>query len=122
MLNFSRAEAGAVHYDLGDVPVDAVLATCETVIAPQARSKQIALHFAACDAVLKECADPEKLQQTVVNLLSNAVKFTAVGGAVTLASARDARVGDEARIVVTVTDTGRDIAADPLARAFEPFV
>jgi PAS domain S-box-containing protein len=122
VLNYSRAEAGAVHYDVGDVPLDAVLATCETLIAPQARGKQIALHFAACTEALTVRADREKLQQIVVNLLSNAVKFTAAGGAVTLACARDRRVGGEASVVVTVTDTGRGIAADALERVFEPFV
>ena len=122
MLNFSRAEAGAVHYDLGDVPVDAVFATCETVIAPQARSKQIALHFAACDAVLTVRADPEKLQQIVVNLLSNAVKFTEPGGVVTLACGRDPHPGTAGSVVVTVRDTGRGIAAHALERVFEPFM
>jgi signal transduction histidine kinase len=122
VLNYSRAEAGAVHYEVGDVPLDAVLATCETLIAPQARAKDITLRFAACQEPHAARGDREKVQQIVVNLLSNAVKFTAPGGEVTLACGRDGRPGGEANVVVTVTDTGRGIAADALERIFEPFV
>ena len=122
VLNYSRAEAGAVHYDLDDVPLDAVLATCETLIAPQARAKRIALKVVGCSASLTARADREKLQQIVVNLLSNAVKFTAAGGSVTVTCARHADGGGEARVVVKVGDTGRGIAADALEHVFEPFV
>ncbi|MGZ8457382.1 MAG: PAS domain-containing sensor histidine kinase [Gemmatirosa sp.] len=122
VLNYSRAEAGAVHYEVADVPLDAVLATCETLIAPQARAKDIALQFAACHEPLTARGDREKLQQIVVNLLSTAVKFTAPGGAVTLACRRDSHASGAASVVVTVADTGRGIAADQLERVFEAFV
>ena len=122
VLNYSRAEAGAVHYEVRDVPLDAVLATCETLIAPQARAKQLALECRVCSEPLTVRADREKLQQIVVNLLSNAVKFTAQKGVVILACGRDARGERESNVIVTVTDTGRGIATDALARIFEPFV
>ena len=122
VLNYSRAEAGAVHYEMVDVLLDAVLAASETLIAPQARAKQLALHLAVCSEPLTVRADPEKLQQIVVNLLSNAVKFTAPGGVVTLACGRDSRSDAAGSAVVTVRDTGRGIAADALERVFEPFV
>jgi signal transduction histidine kinase len=91
VLNYSRAEAGAVHYEVGDVPLEAVLATCETLIAPQARTKQITLRFAASQEPLTVRGDREKVQQIVVNLLSNAVKFTGRGGEVTLTCRPDRR-------------------------------
>jgi signal transduction histidine kinase len=53
----------------------------------------------------------------VLNLLSNAVKFTEPGGQLGMECAAN---GDEIRVVVS--DTGRGIAADQLARVFEPFV
>jgi signal transduction histidine kinase len=122
VLNYSRAEAGAVHYDVGDVPLEAVLATCETLIAPQARTKQITLRFAASQEPLTVRGDREKVQQIVVNLLSNAVKFTGPGGEVTLTCRPDRRRRGAPAVLVTVADTGRGIAADALERVFEPFV
>ena len=35
VLHYSRAKAGAVYYELADVPLDAVLAMWETLIVPQ---------------------------------------------------------------------------------------
>jgi signal transduction histidine kinase len=122
VLNYSRAEAGTVYYDISDVPLEAVLVTCETLIAPQARAKQITLQVVTGDEPLTVRGDREKLQQIVVNLLSNAVKFTAAGGEVTLACGRTRGPGGETRVLVTVADTGRGIAADALERIFEPFV
>ncbi|HZF68272.1 MAG TPA: PAS domain-containing protein [Gemmatirosa sp.] len=122
VLNYSRAEAGAVHYDVGDVPLAPVLATCETLIAPQARAKGISLRFAACQEPLTVRGDREKVQQILVNLLSNAVKFTAPGGEVTLDCQPDRGRSGAPAVVVTVADTGRGIATDQLERVFEPFV
>ena len=122
VLDYSRAEAGAVHYDVGDVPLGAVLASSEMLVSPQARAKRIALHLGPCIESLSARADREKLQQIVVNLLSNAVKFTADGGRVSVTCGWDESQGDEPRVVVRVADTGRGIAADALDRVFEPFV
>jgi signal transduction histidine kinase len=117
VLNYARIEAGAIRYDIGDVVIDEVLATCEALIAPQARGKRLAFEYTIRDRSLIVRADAEKLQQIVLNLLSNAVKFTEPGGQLGMGCAAD---GDEIRVVVS--DTGRGIAADQLARVFEPFV
>jgi signal transduction histidine kinase len=117
VLNFSRLEAGVVSYTLEAVPIDEVLVTCEALTSPQARGKGLALRYVPCDPALHVRADREKLQQIVLNLLTNAVKFTAQGGRVELACHA---AEDEVR--VTVTDTGRGIAAEQVDRVFEPFV
>jgi signal transduction histidine kinase len=117
VLNYSRLDAGAVHYDMQDVGVDVVLATCEALIAPQAAAKGLAISFGGCDAGVKVRADGEKLQQIVLNLLSNAVKFTEPGGRITLSCAAKPHA-----VAITVSDTGRGIAAENIDRIFEPFV
>jgi signal transduction histidine kinase len=118
VLNYAKVDAGAVHYAVEDVPIAEVLATCEALVAPQARAKRLTLDGAACAPDVAARADREKVQQVVLNLLSNAVKFTDPGGRVTLACAA---VGD-GEVAVRVADTGRGIAPDQLERAFEPFV
>jgi PAS domain S-box-containing protein len=122
VLNYARAEAGAVHYDVSDVPVAPVLATCETLVAPQAHAKRMTLDFDACGPTLAARGDREKIQQIVINLLSNAVKFTEPGGAVTVSCRRDRRASANPVVLIRVADTGRGIAPDELERVFEAFV
>ncbi len=122
VLNYARAEAGAVHYDVRDVPLAPVLVTCETLVAPQAQAKQIALAFDACSPRVTARGDRDKVQQIVINLLSNAVKFTEPGGAVTVSCRPDRRDGAHPVVLVQVVDTGRGIAPDALERVFEAFV
>jgi len=117
VLNYTRVEAGAVHYAVEVVLLDEVLATCEALTAPQVRAKGLTLRHDACDRTLQVRADREKVQQIVLNLLSNAVKFTEPGGRVTLDCAAVDGV-----VAVHVTDTGRGIAADQRERVFQPFV
>jgi signal transduction histidine kinase len=111
-----------VHYELRDTPLDVVLATCETLIAPQARAKGITLQLSECNDSPVAAIDVEKVQQVIVNLLSNAVKFTGARGSIILACRREDARGDKPSVIVTVTDTGRGIAPDAIERIFEPFV
>jgi signal transduction histidine kinase len=121
VLNYARLEAGRVQYDVADVHVRDALREVETLIAVQARARALTLAVAPCESdergPLVVRADAEKLRQILLNLLSNATKFTAPGGHVAITC--DA---DGASVRVHVADTGRGIAADQLARVFEPFV
>ena len=117
VLNYSRVEAGAVTYDLQDVMLDEVLASCEALVAPQIRNKKLSLTYEATEPHIHVRADTEKLQQVLLNLLTNAIKFTEPGGKLELSCET---AGDEVR--VSVSDTGRGIAEHQLGRVFEPFV
>jgi PAS domain S-box-containing protein len=117
VLSFSRLEAGVVQYHVEDVAVDEVLATCEALITPQVRARQVSLRYTGCDAAMLFPTDGEKLRQIVLNLLGNAVKFTEPGGRLELGCMTTA-----AEVRITLSDTGLGIAADQLERVFEPFV
>jgi signal transduction histidine kinase len=117
VLNYSKLEAGGVHYAVEDVPVDEVLATCEALVAPQVSARRLTMTVDGCDSALTVRADAEKLQQIVLNLVSNAVKFTEPGGSVTLVC-----IPRIDAVAITVRDTGHGIAPDQLERIFEPFV
>jgi signal transduction histidine kinase len=117
VLNYSRLEAGALYYEVQDVALDEVLATCEALIAPQLSARRLAMAFDGYDPALKVRADAEKLKQIVLNLLSNAVKFTEPGGRITLTCTPRPDA-----VAITVSDTGHGIAADQLERIFDPFV
>ena len=117
VLNYARVESGNIDYQLSNVPLDELLATCEALISPQARDRRLALRFSGCSPGLTARADPQKLQQVVLNLLSNAVKFTEPGGMVTLSCEAEDGV-----VFIRVRDTGHGILTEQLARIFEPFV
>ncbi len=117
VLNYAKLETGAVHYDVGDVGVRAVLASAEALVAPQAQAKGLLLEVNSCDEELVVRADAEKLLQILANLLSNAVKFTGAGGRVSLWCGVD-----EGAVLFRVSDSGIGVPEDKLAAIFEPFV
>jgi signal transduction histidine kinase len=121
VLNYARVEAGAVSYALAPVPLEDVLASCEALVAPQMRERDIGFSRAASDTGLCVLADRDKLQQILLNLLSNAVKFTEPGGRITLRAGVRADAPD-AVVRFEVVDTGIGIPPEQLARVFEPFV
>jgi PAS domain S-box-containing protein len=117
VLNYAKLETGTVQYEVLDVPVRAAITAAESLVAPQARAKGLALVVADCPPELAARADPEKLRQILVNLLSNAVKFTEKGGRIEIScTPRDGHV------VISVADTGIGIPADKLGAIFDPFV
>jgi signal transduction histidine kinase len=118
ILNFAKLEAGEVTYDIRPVQVHEALANASALMEPQAVAKGIAFSYISCDADLVVCADRERLQQIVLNLLSNAVKYTARGGSVTL----HCDTLDTETILISVSDTGRGISPENVARIFDPFV
>jgi PAS domain S-box-containing protein len=118
VLNYARVESGVVGYHLTDVPAAEVTRVAETLVAPQIRSKGLALEPSHCEPEnLAARADREKVQQILLNLLSNSVKFTERGGRIQV---RCNAAGD--RVHIQVRDTGIGIPAEKLDHIFEPFV
>lgn len=117
VLNYTRVEAGVVHYDLERVSVADAIASCEALIAPQMNSKKLKFEWTVSENTLTVHADREKLQQILLNLLSNAIKFTDQGGSIGIESDETGGL-----IRIAVTDTGRGIADDQIGSVFEPFV
>ena len=124
VLNFARVDAGRAEYHLEAVRLRPLVADLEALVGPQVAAKGLSYDHDGCgpetpDRPYVVWADPEKLRQILLNLLTNAVKFTDAPGRVTLACEDDTVEGV---VRVRVSDTGRGIAADQLARVFEPFV
>jgi len=117
VLNYARLESGNVRYDVTDVQVDELLATCEALVAPQARAKRLKLVVPPCPEWLTIRADREKVQQILLNLLTNSIKFTDDGGRIEMTCEQD-----DGMVAIRVADTGHGIAPDKLEAIFDPFV
>ena len=117
VLNFAKIEAGHLDMRVDDVSVRDVLSGVDAIVAPQAKTKQLAFSYDSCPAELHVRADREKLDQILINLVSNAIKFTPSGGSVHVGCA----ILDNA-VELSVKDTGPGIPADHLQTVFDPFV
>ncbi|MGE0595018.1 MAG: ATP-binding protein [Hyphomonadaceae bacterium] len=118
ILDLSKIEAGRM--DVLAAPADPAAIALEAIATarPLADKNGNALD---CDiaAVHAGFVDAQKLRQCLLNLLSNAAKFTK-GGAIKIAMRRE-EVGEESRLVFTVSDTGIGMTEEQLGRLFRPF-
>ena len=116
ILNFTKLEAGQIVIALATVRAATVLAGVDALVGPQMRAKQLTFTVRECAPDIAVHADEEKLRQILINLLTNALKFTPAGEVIIWCEAQDATV------TISVSDTGRGIAASQLSSVFEPFV
>jgi signal transduction histidine kinase len=117
LLDVARISKGQVQIRADRVYLPDVVAAALDTIEPSASAKDIALARAVTgEAYLSVQGDAARLQQVVWNLLSNAVKFTPRGGKVEVSMN-----GDPSSAVIVVTDTGRGMNPETLARVFDRF-
>lgn len=108
---------------LTNVEVEPTLQAAESLVAPQAYAKGVAVEIAPGRRGAAVSANAAKLLQVVLNLLDNAVKFTPSGGTITISWGMVAAPdGGSERIAIRVADTGRGIASDELPAVFDPYI
>jgi signal transduction histidine kinase len=116
VLDLSRIEAGQISLEPEAVDPTLIAAECVSSLRWLADEKRVRIDF---DSVALGAAslDPARLRQVILNYLSNAIKFTATGGRVRVALARER---DE--LLIEVSDTGIGISEEHRGRVFEEFV
>ncbi len=114
VLDLARIEAGSLPIRHADVDVDALLNEVCDVIAPLAKTRDVAVMAVLGGLHLQ--ADPRRLRQILINLMTNAVVHNVPGG-----TARLSAIDADGDTVLVVEDTGRGIPADRLDRLFVPF-
>lgn len=115
LLNYSRIQDQREHarrsVDLGQL--------CESsldVLAVQAESGGLRLHFERPDGPVLVHGDPEELTRVIDNILSNAVKYTPRGGVIGVALTTDGAWAE-----VCCTDNGLGISPVDLNHLFSAF-
>ncbi len=117
MLDMSKIEAGRYELLMESFSIEDSIATCEAMLALQAKEKGLTLSSRVQRGLGEIVADQRALQQVLINLVGNAIKFTDAGGAVTV----DAALTD-GMLKLSVGDTGIGIASERLASLGQPFV
>ena len=116
LLDVSRIDQGKVMdnptvVDLGET-IDKIIMEIE----PLTMAKNVQISSTIDKKVPKLNIDLQRFREVMTNLISNAVKYNKIGGLVTVDLA-----GDEANIVITISDNGIGIPKNDLVRLGSKF-
>nr|MBA3540504.1 response regulator [Deltaproteobacteria bacterium] len=116
LLDVSRITRGKIELVREPIDIASVITAALEMASPLLEQRR---HHVAVDVSrdLGVSGDAARLAQVFSNLLTNAAKYTDPGGHIGIEASR---VGTD--VVVTVTDTGRGIAAEILPSIFDMFV
>jgi PAS domain S-box-containing protein len=117
VLEISRIEAGNMTVSLEPVAIEDVVDEVLELLAPLADRRSITLESLLPVGTRYVEADKQRLKQVLLNLVSNGIKYNRDGGSVKI-RLEETRSG---KTFVLVTDSGKGIAEDKLAKVFNPF-
>jgi signal transduction histidine kinase len=116
LLDMSRMTLDVMELRHGNVDLRAVLDDAVAAIETDVVRNSVTLNYVSVPDRICVWGDEARLRQVFSNLLSNAVRYTPGGGHITLSA-----MIEGPRVVCTITDTGKGISQEDLARIFEPF-
>lgn len=120
ILDFSKLEAAKLELEAVPVTMTALVEGVADALSVIARDKQLNLTVFADPAIPPVLGDSIRLRQILLNLGSNAIKFTERGTVRLRADLLDADAA-QARIALSVSDTGIGIAEAAMNTLFQPF-
>lgn len=106
-----------VDLRLQQVDINEVIEHSLHLIRQDAESKNVIVHYCRNNALPLVEIDPDRLTQALLNLYLNALQAIDAGGSLDVSVGL---VGQE-RLAITVTDSGRGINPDDLAKIFNPY-
>jgi light-regulated signal transduction histidine kinase (bacteriophytochrome) len=115
LLDVARMVGGKLSIAANEVDLRQVVQNALDTVSLLVEQSGVALEVDLADEAMV-FGDAQRLQQVLWNLLTNALKFTPREGRVAVRLSRD----DEA-IVLAVSDSGRGLAPESIARLFEAF-
>jgi PAS domain S-box-containing protein len=116
VLDLARIESGKLALRSEPLSICEALEETLSLVRPLAAARRVHLKPLAGDLDCEVLASAQRVRQAILNLLSNAVKYNREGGSVAVSCEK---LADCVRI--KVTDDGRGITADNMAKLFVPF-
>ncbi|HHV2656546.1 TPA: two-component system sensor histidine kinase ZraS [Escherichia coli] len=104
------------HLALQAVDLNTLINHSLQLVSQDANSREIQLRFTANDALPEIQADPDRLTQVLLNLYLNAIQAIGQHGVISV-TASESGTG----VKISVTDSGKGIAADQLEAIFTPY-
>ena len=114
LLDINEIDAGIVHAEIIDFPIESLLDQLRDEFAYHARARGLALRVVPCSLTIS--SDPRLLEQMIRNLVSNSLKYTR-RGKILLGCRRHKDV-----LSVEVWDTGIGIPDDKLQAIFDEYL
>jgi signal transduction histidine kinase len=117
VLDFSRAEAGALTVNDSEVDPEQVIHSARRIIEERATSAGLTLETVIPENLPGLRVDEHMLKQMLLNLLWNAIKFTPEGGRISVMAER----GADGALHIEVSDTGIGMSPEEIPIALKPF-
>ncbi len=114
LFELVQLDAGAIEAETERSRLEDVVRFALAACGPQATTKGLVVETRLNGAADAPC--PPRLVRVLQNILQNAIRHTPADGTVRIEARREPGL-----LEVAVADTGEGIAADSLARVFEPF-
>lgn len=116
ILDLSRMESGKLELKESEIDLAALINEVTEILSGTAREAGVTVERLLPNAPLLLRADERAVRQMVLNLLSNAIRFSYAGGTVEIRAG-----GVQGGLMLEIVDHGVGIAAEDMARVFEPF-
>lgn len=104
------------HLALQAVDLNTLINHSLQLVSQDANCREIQLRFTANDTLPEIQADPDRLTQVLLNLYLNAIQAIGQHGVISVTASESG-----AGVKISVTDSGKGIAADQLEAIFTPY-
>lgn len=121
ILDFTKVDSGQLTLENLPVDLKQLLNNCVDIFNPLVKDKSLEV-IKEFDSIqnITAITDPTRLRQICSNLLSNAIKFTPQGKVI-VTPQLTILADNQARLTLTVKDTGVGITEEQLTLLFSPF-
>jgi signal transduction histidine kinase len=116
LLDLARYEGGGVVLQRRLFDIERLFENVAGRHERDAQTKGVAIRIHVDAQADQVVADPDRIEQAIENLVGNALRHTPAGGTITLSATQGDGVA-----TLSVSDTGRGIAAEHLPHVFERF-